>query len=134
MRHWAPVTRMYKIALMTWRISRLRGRPPNLAAGIKSLIQSQWRSARSVGDVCVFIPQVYPTQSADRHPFQTASEIELGGDGAQGGAGIALGLGQDEGLGSFVGGKLRSPIQGLKLIIIQNLESFLVWPFRSLAH
>src|SRR3954464_12526644 len=74
MRHWAPVTRMYTIALMTWRISRLRGRPPNLAAGIKSLIQSQWRSARSVGYVCVFIPQVYPTQSADRHPFQTASK------------------------------------------------------------
>src|SRR5436309_2032811 len=64
---------MYKMALMTWRISRLRGRPPILAAGIKSLIQSQRRSARSVGYVCVFIPQVYPTKSADRHPFQTVS-------------------------------------------------------------
>jgi hypothetical protein len=53
---------------------RLRGGPPILAARIKSLIQSQWRSARSVGYGCVFIPQVYPTQSADHHPFQTASK------------------------------------------------------------
>src|SRR5215217_4404891 len=55
---------------MTWRMSRLRGRPPALAAGIRSLIQSQWRSAKSVGYVCVFIPQMYTILCADRHLFR----------------------------------------------------------------
>src|ERR1700694_986339 len=77
MRHWAPVTRIYNIALITWRISRLRGRPPVLATGIKSMIQSHWRLVRSVGDVCVLIPHVYLTLRPDRHPFQTASATAL---------------------------------------------------------
>ena len=31
MRHWMPPTVTYRMPLMTSRISRLRGRPPNLA-------------------------------------------------------------------------------------------------------
>jgi hypothetical protein len=48
-------------------------------------------------------------------------EIELGREGAQAGAGIALRLGQGKELEAIVWGELWSAIEGLNLRIIQNL-------------
>jgi len=66
MRHWIPLSTTYSIALSTARMSRLRGRPPGFATGTRSLIQSHWRSLKSVGYVWFVIPQVYPIWRDDR--------------------------------------------------------------------
>src|SRR4029453_4732462 len=49
------------MALSTARIHRVRGRPPLLAVGIKSLIHSHSSSVRSLGDVFFFIHPCYTT-------------------------------------------------------------------------
>src|SRR5215831_5059169 len=49
------------MALRTARIHRVRGRPPLLAAGIKSLIHFHSSSVRSLGYVCSFISLCYTT-------------------------------------------------------------------------
>src|SRR6266436_4786940 len=49
------------MALSTARIHRVRGRPPPLAAGIKSLIHSHSSSVRSLGYVFSFIHLFYTT-------------------------------------------------------------------------
>src|SRR6266566_7140672 len=49
------------MALSTARIHRVRGRPPLLAAGIKSLIHSHSSSVRSLGYIFVFIYPFYTT-------------------------------------------------------------------------
>src|SRR4030067_1069067 len=59
MRHWAPVTTIYSIALITRRMSRLRGRPPGFGGGMRVWIQFHWRSVISVGYVWLLIPQMY---------------------------------------------------------------------------
>src|SRR6266851_3853668 len=47
------------MALSTARIHRVRGRPPLLAAGIKSLIHSHSSSVRSLGYIFLFIYSFY---------------------------------------------------------------------------
>src|SRR5262249_5339171 len=49
------------MALSTARIHRVRGRPPLLAAGIKSLIHSHSSSVKSLGYVFSFIYPCYTT-------------------------------------------------------------------------
>src|SRR6266852_5573517 len=49
------------MALSTARIHRVRGRPPLLAAGIKSLIHSHSSSVRSLGYIFSFIYPFYTT-------------------------------------------------------------------------
>src|SRR6266700_2520806 len=49
------------MALSTARIHRVRGRPPLLAAGIKSLIHSNSSSVRSLGYIFSFIYPFYTT-------------------------------------------------------------------------
>src|SRR5262249_43248972 len=49
------------MALSTARIQRVRGRPPLLAAGIKSLIHSHSSSVRSLGYIVSFITPCYTT-------------------------------------------------------------------------
>src|SRR6516165_7533834 len=49
------------MALSTARIHRVRGRPPFLAAGIKSLIHSHSSSVKSLGYVFSFISPFYTT-------------------------------------------------------------------------
>src|SRR5215831_12178296 len=49
------------MALSTARIHRVRGRPPLLAAGIKSLIHSHSSSVRSLGYIVSFIIPCYTT-------------------------------------------------------------------------
>src|SRR5262249_26210152 len=49
------------MALSTARIQRVRGRPPLLAAGIKSLIHSHSSSVKSLGYVFSFISPCYTT-------------------------------------------------------------------------
>src|SRR6476660_8863783 len=49
------------MALSTARIHRMRGRPPRLAAGIKSLIHSHSSSVRSLGYIFSFIYPFYAT-------------------------------------------------------------------------
>src|SRR6266436_8862470 len=49
------------MALSTARIHRVRGRPPLLAAGIKSLIHSHSSSVRSLGYIFSFIYTFYTT-------------------------------------------------------------------------
>src|SRR5215831_4592677 len=61
MRHWIPPLATYKMALSTARIHRVRGRPPLLAAGIKSLIHSHSSSVRSLGYIVSFIIPCYTT-------------------------------------------------------------------------
>src|SRR5262250_1595638 len=51
------------MALTTARISSLRGRPPGLGGGSKSLIRSHSASVRSVGYGLAFIPTVYRTDA-----------------------------------------------------------------------
>ena len=65
---------------------------------------------------------------------QLEHEIELRGDGAQERAGIVLSWGEGKVLEAFLRGEARSPIEGLKLVSVQNLQSFLAWRFRSLIH
>src|SRR6266436_3306522 len=50
------------MALSTARIHRVRGRPPLLAAGIKSLIHSHSSSVRSLGYIFSFIYPFYTTR------------------------------------------------------------------------
>src|SRR6266705_2031233 len=61
MRHWIPPLVTEKMALSTARIHRVRGRPPLLAAGIKSLIHSHSSSVRSLGYIFSFIYPFYTT-------------------------------------------------------------------------
>src|SRR6266581_4759026 len=69
---------MYNIPLMTARISSVRGLPPGFAGGIGSLIQSHWRSVRSVGyRWFFFISQVYRLDSPAVIPFQTGSKLDF---------------------------------------------------------
>src|SRR4030095_10320338 len=49
------------MALSTARIHKVRGRPPLLAAGIRSLIHSHSSSVRSLGYIFVFIYPFYTT-------------------------------------------------------------------------
>src|SRR5256885_5366184 len=49
------------MALSTARIHRVRGRPPLLAAGIRSLIHSHSSSVRSLGYIFSFIYPFYTT-------------------------------------------------------------------------
>src|SRR6266702_6576775 len=59
MRHWIPPLVTEKMALSTARIHRVRGRPPLLAAGIRSLIHSHSSSVRSLGYIFSFIYPFY---------------------------------------------------------------------------
>jgi len=52
---------------------------------------------------------------------QLEHEIELGREGAQAGAGIALRLGQGKILEAVIRGEVRSPVEGLNLRIVQDL-------------
>ena len=62
------------MASTTRRISRLRGRPPGLAAGIRCWIISHWLSVKSVGYRFVFTETTYTTIWPTAFTFQTASE------------------------------------------------------------
>src|SRR5262249_18675027 len=67
------------MALSTARIHRVRGRPPLLAAGIKSLIHSHSSSVRSLGYVFSFIYLFYTTHEdfSDRlYALRATSEGE----------------------------------------------------------
>src|SRR5215471_16483148 len=58
-----PPSTTSKRALTTARIASLRGRPPGLGGGSKSLIRSHSASVRSVGYGLAFIPTVYRTDA-----------------------------------------------------------------------
>src|SRR5215471_17998718 len=58
-----PPSTTSKRALTTARISSLRGRPPGLGGGSKSLIRSHSASVRSVGYGLAFIPTVHRTDA-----------------------------------------------------------------------
>src|SRR5262249_56055484 len=61
MRHWIPPLVTSKIALSTARIHSVRGRPPLVAAGIRSLIHSHSSLVRSLGYIFSFIHLFYTT-------------------------------------------------------------------------
>src|SRR5712691_1442265 len=57
------------MALMTLRISKVRGRPPGFAGGINSLISSHCLSVKSVGYNWLRILQLYPHEPIGSQPF-----------------------------------------------------------------
>src|SRR5881296_2574340 len=65
------------IALSTARIHRVRGRPPLLAAGIKSLIHSHSSLVRSLGYIFSFIYPFYTTHEdfSDRLSEKVGDEV-----------------------------------------------------------
>src|SRR6516164_2234385 len=72
------------MALSTARIHRVRGRPPFLAAGIKSLIHSHSSSVKSLGYVFSFISLFYTTHedfsdrlSGDFSPNDSSLSVTL---------------------------------------------------------
>src|SRR6266478_6001743 len=69
------------MALSTARIQSVRGRPPLLAAGIKSLIHSHSSLVRSLGYIFSFIYLFYTTNTYSTQPtrtFQTGSYDSTG--------------------------------------------------------
>src|SRR5215471_9713048 len=72
-----PPSTTSKRAWTTARISSLRGRPPGLGGGSKSLIRSHSASVRSVGYGLAFIPTVYRTDATYGRLFKQSLRESL---------------------------------------------------------